>query len=86
MNTAKVGFSVLFGFIAYMITQILIVAMMFGVALFNKEIMNLFYTTQVVSVDVVKNIIYMAMSLYTITLFVGYFIGLKLFKKGVNVD
>ena len=85
-NTAKAGFSVFFGFAAYMVTQILIVVMMFGVALFNKDIMNLFYTTQVVSVDTLKSIIYMAMSLYTITLFAGYFVGLKLFKKGVNVD
>ena len=63
-----------------------IIAMMFIVALFNKDIMNLFVTTEMMSVDLVKNVIYMAIALYSITLAAGYFIGYKLFKKGVNVD
>lgn len=86
MNSGKAGFSILFGFIAYMVTQTAILAMMFGVALFNQDIMNLFVTTEMMSVDLVKNVIYMAIGLYSITLTAGYFIGYKLFKKGVNVD
>ena len=86
MNSAKTGFSILFGFISYMVTQWAIIAMMFVVALFNKDIMNLFVTTEMMSVDLVKNVIYMAIALYSITLASGYCIGFKLFKKGVNVD
>ena len=86
MSSGKTGFSILFGFIAYMITQIAIVAMLFGVALFNKDIMNLFFTNEMVSIDLAKSIIYMAIAMYSTTLVAGYFVGFKLFKKGVNID
>jgi len=86
MNNAKTGLSVLFGFISYMITQILVVVMLFVVAIFNKDIMNLFYTTEIVNVHVIKDIVYLAMIIYTLVLIAVYFVNLKLFKKGVNVD
>ena len=83
---AKIGYSVLFGFITYFATQIFIVAIVFIVALFNKDIMNLFYTTEMINVDIIKLLIYLAITLYTLTLVILYFVNLKLFKKGVNVD
>ena len=86
MNSGKLGFSFLFGFIAYTVSQLLVLVMIFIVALFNKDIMNLFYTTEMISVDIIKLIVYLSISIYTITLIVGYFINLNLFKKGVNVD
>lgn len=86
MNSAKTGFSVLFGFIAYMVSQMFVILILFGVALFNKDIMNLFYTQEMINVDIIKNIIYLAMAIYTIVLIIFYFINLKLLKKGVNVD
>lgn len=86
INNAKTGFSVLFGFLAYIITQIFALLMIFLVAIFNKDIMNLFYTTEIINVNTIKIIIYFAITIYTITLLAGYFINLKLFKKGVNID
>ena len=86
MNSGKIGFSVLFGFGTYMVMQIFVLLMIFIVALFNKDIMNLFVTNEMINVDMVKTIIYMAIIIYTITLFIGYFVNLKLFNKGVNVD
>ena len=43
MNSNKMGYSVLFGFITYMLTQMFIVLIVFIVALFDKDLMNLFY-------------------------------------------
>lgn len=86
MNNYKTGFSILFGFISYMSTQIFVLIMLFITALFNKDIMNLFYTTNIVNVDILKTIIYLATIIYTITLLLGYIINIKLFKKGVNID
>ena len=86
MNNGKIGYSVLFGFGAYMVTQIFALLIIFIVALFNKDIMNLFFTNQIINVDMIKVIIYMAIVIYIITLILGYIINLKLFKKGVNVD
>ena len=48
--------------------------------------MNLFYTTQIINIDMLKVIIYLAISLYIAILIIGYVINLQLFKKGVNVD
>lgn len=86
MNGTKTGLSVLFGFISYMITQVFALLLIFIVALFNSDLMNLFFTNEIVNIDMIKFIIYLAIIIYTITLFIGYFFNLKLFKKGVNVD
>lgn len=86
MNGTKTGLSVLFGFISYMITQVFALLLIFIVALFNSDLMNLFFTNEIVNIDMIKFIIYLAIIIYTITLFIGYFFNLKLFKKGFNVD
>ena len=86
MNNAKVGYSVLFGFGTYVITQVFALLMIFIVSLFNQDLMNLFITNELVNVDMIKIVIYLAIIIYTITLIVGYLINVKLFKNGVNVD
>ena len=86
MNNGKIGYSVLFGFITYMIQQIIGLVMVFLVALFNNDLMNLFYTTEIVNVDILKTVIYLAISIYSLIFLIGYFVNLKLFSKGVNVD
>ena len=86
MNNVKTGFSVLFGFVTYVVTQLFALLMIYIVALFNEDIMNLFYTTELINVDIIKMTIYLSIIIYIIILIFGYFINLKLFKKGVNVD
>ncbi|MBE6140618.1 MAG: hypothetical protein E7172_03690 [Firmicutes bacterium] len=82
----KIAFSVLFGFITYIITQIFTVLLVFIGALFNKDLMNLFYTTEFVNINTIKLCIYMAIIIYTINIIILYLVNLKLFNKGVNVD
>ena len=48
--------------------------------------MNLFYTTEIVNIDTLKLMIYVAGGIYVVTLIIGYIVNLKLFKKGVNVE
>lgn len=86
MYNNKNLFSVLFGFGFYTATQIFVLLSMFIVGIFNKDVMNLFYTTESVSVDMIKFVICFAIIIYTISLVIGYIVGLKLFNKGVNVD
>lgn len=86
MNNAKIGFSVLFGFIVYLATQTLILAVTFTVALFKESFMNLFVTAEIVSLDVLKTALYMSIISYIVILLIGYFVNTKLLKKGVNVD
>lgn len=85
-NSAKIGFSVLIGFASYIGTQIVAVVLLFVIALFNKDFMNLFITNEVISIGIAKMIIYIAIIIYTIILIGLYFTNLKLFKKGVNVE
>lgn len=86
MNNFKLGFSVLFGFLVYGATQVFALLVMFIVGLFNSDIMNLFYTTDIINVDMIKVIIYFAIGIYMVSLVIGYFINVKLFKRGVNVE
>ncbi len=86
MNNSKTGFSVLYGLIAYMISQIFVVAITFIFAVFDNDIMNLFYTIENLNVDTIKMLIYIAFGAYTLSIVINYFINQCLFKKGVNVD
>jgi len=85
-NNNKMLFSVLFGFGTYLLTQIFAIIIVFIAALFNKDLMNLFYTMNALNVDVIKICIYLATIIYLLNIFILYFINLKLFEKGVNVD
>ena len=86
MASNKTGFSVLYGFIAYMILQTIVVLLTFIVALFNKDLMNLFITNEIINIDIVKFTIYLAFIIYIITIILTYILNIKLFKKGVNID
>ena len=85
-NNYKVAFSVLFGFGTYLLTQIFTILVVFIVAFFNKDLMNLFYTMDSLSVSTIKLCIYLAIAIYTLNIFILYFVNSKLFSKGVNVD
>lgn len=85
-HNIKTGYSVIYGFITYTLSQLFNLVIIFIFALFNSEIMNLFFTKEMISVDIIKTIVFIAIFSYTLTLILNYFINLKLFKKGVNVD
>lgn len=86
MNNAKTGLSVLFGFVTFGVTQGLVLVIMFLVALFNKDFMNLFVTNTAINIDTIKIAIYIAIATYTLISILLCFVNIKLFKKGVNVD
>lgn len=85
-NNAKTGFSVFFGFVTYMASQIVIVLLVFLVAVFNKDFMNLFVTNEMVSISVLKSALYLSIIGYVFVCVLLCFVNIKLFKKGVNVD
>ena len=85
-NNNKMLFSFLFGFIAYIVTQVIALIIVFVVALFNKDLMNLFYTMDSLNVDTIKLCIYLSITVYTFNIFALYYINSRLFNKGINVD
>lgn len=86
MNNLRVGYSVLFGFIAYMVTQVFVLVSIFVVSLFNPELMELFVSSTISNMEIFKLVIYLTIIVYSITFLIGYFVNIKLFNKGVNVD
>ncbi|MBO5928543.1 MAG: hypothetical protein J6Q42_00815 [Clostridia bacterium] len=86
MNNAKTGFSVLFGAVAFFVSQAIVLAVLFLIALFNTEFMNLFVTNTTLNVQTIKSMICVAISCYTLVSVLGCVTNIYLFKKGVNVD
>ncbi len=85
-NNTKTFYSVLFGFLVYLASQTFILITLFLMALFNKDIMNLIFTNEMINISSTKLIIYTSIIMYTVILFVEYIINIKLFNKGVDVD
>ena len=85
-NTAKTGFSVLFAVVTFLLSQVIIILVLFGIAIFNKDYMNLFMTNNPLTVQTIKSMIYIAISCYTLVSLLICFINIRLFEKGVNVD
>ena len=85
-NNNKMSFSILFGFGVYMLSQVFTIIAVFVAALFNKDLMNLFYTTDSLNVGTIKTCIYLAIIIYSLNILILYLLNSKLFGKGVNVD
>jgi len=85
-NHHKAAYSILFGFLIYMASQVIVLTMLFIAGIFNENIMNLFVTTNPVSIDTIKLIFSFSLVVYIIILIVNHFINKKLFKDGVNLD
>ena len=76
----------IFGFLSYMVIQTFGLLVIFIMSLFNKDLMNLFITNEIINIEMIKLVIYTSIFIYSISFIVQYFVNLKLFEKGVNVD
>ena len=85
-NNGKIGYSVLFGFLAYLISQNLVLGLVFVFGLFNKGIMDLFQASTVFDPESLKILLLLSIVLYV--LIIGLMMGIckKSFNKGVNVE
>lgn len=86
INNNKVALSVIFGFIVYLVTQIITLLSAFLISLFNQDLMNLFITNEVANVEMIKTLGFICIGVYTIEFIIIYLINTKMFNKGVNVD
>lgn len=86
MNNNKIAFSFLYGFIAYTVTQIFALFVIFIGALINKDVMNLFVTNEMLNIDIIKFVVIIAIIIYTLCIICYYFLNQNLLKKGVNID
>jgi len=85
-TNAKMGFSVLYGFLIYILSQMIVLLLALVPALFDKDFMNLLVTNSAVNMDTVKTVIVIATLSYLLVSVIGFIFNNKAFKKGVNVD
>ena len=86
-NNGKIGYSVLFGFILYLISQAIVLALIFIYGLFDSSVMKLFKTASVsIDANAFKILLIIAVLLYLIIICCMNVLCKKGLNKGVNVE
>ena len=86
-NSGKIGFSVLFGFIIYLVAQTMVLSLVFIYGLFDSSVMELFKTTTInINVNAFKILAIVSSIFYLIIIFSMSIICKKLLNKGVNIE
>ena len=85
-NNGKTLFSVLFGFIFYLISQSMVLGLVFLVGLFNKSIMNLFTTKLLLDTSSLKLLILLSVIFYILIITLMSILGVKQLEKGINIE
>ena len=85
-NNSKIGFSVLFGVISYLISQSIVLLLVFIVGLFNSSIMNLFTSNILLDTSSFKLLIILAIIIYLLIIILMSILCKKEFSKGVNIE
>lgn len=85
-NQNKMIKTIIIGFALYMISQVVTLALISVLGLFDSNVMNLINTTDTINIDAIKSAMYAGMGIYVIYIAFYYMIGKKQLEKGVNVD
>ena len=85
-NTNKMVKSIVIGFVLYLVFQTLTLGLIGVFGLFNPDIMNLINTTDIINIEAIKSVMYVGIGIYVIYSIILYYLGLKEFNKGVNVE
>lgn len=86
-NNGKLGYSVLFGFIIYLIAQTLVLGLVFVYGLFDSSVMELFKTASVsINVDAFKVLAIVSSLFYIVIIFSMSMICKKMLNQGVNIE
>ena len=87
MNNGKLGYSVLFGFITYLLAQTIILLLVFIYGLFDPTVMELFKTATInIDVEAFKVLAILSSLLYMVIIFIMSILCKKELNKGVNVE
>ena len=86
-NSGKIAYSVLFGFIIYLIAQTMILGLVYIYGLFDSSVMLLFETATVnVDVNAFKTIAILSSILYLLIIYVMSCLCKRTLNKGVNIE
>ena len=85
-NKNKMLKSIVLSIGLYLFTSTLTLAIVYVVGLFNKNVMNIINTTDIVNTDAIKTVMIIGIAVYVVYNIVYYLIGKFQLEKGVNVD
>ena len=86
-NNGKLGYSILFGFIIYLLAQTLVLVLVFVYGLFDSSVMDLFKTATVsIEMQAFKVLAIVASLLYLVIIFIMSILCKKELNKGVNIE
>ena len=86
-NYGKIGYSVLFGFVMYLVSQTLVLTLVFLYGIFDSTVMELFKTATInIDVEAFKVLAILSSILYLIIIFTMSIVCKKLLNKGVNIE
>ena len=85
-NNGKIGYSVFFGFIAYLLSQSIVLLLIFIVGLFDQSIMNLFTSDILLDTSTMKLLIVLVIVIYFIIIILMSLLCKKALNKGVNIE
>ena len=86
-NNGKLGYSVLFGFILYLLAQSVVLLLVFICGLFESSIMDLFKTATVsIDANAFKILSILASVFYLVIIYIMSLLCKKSLNKGVNVE
>ncbi|MBR7042007.1 MAG: hypothetical protein IKI04_00740, partial [Bacilli bacterium] len=83
----KILFSVLFGFIAYLVAQSIVLLLVYIYGFFDPSVMELFKTATInIDVDAFKVLAILSAVLYVILITLMNIVCRKMLNKGVNIE
>ena len=85
-SQGKMAKSAVLGIVLYMATSSFTLLIMYIIGLFNKGIMNIIDTTEIVNVSAIKSVMYIGMIIYLAYNILYFILGKIMFEKGVNVE
>ena len=85
-NYGKTTKSVLFSILLYFLVQTITLLIIFIIGFINPDIMMLFTSTEMISIDSIKMVMLMCAIIYLCYIIIIEVVNRKLFCKGVNVD
>ena len=86
-NNKKIGYSILFGFILYLVSQTIVLSLIFVYGLFDSSVMGLFQTKTVsIDANAFKILLVLTSLLYVIIIYCMSMLCKRTLNKGVNVE
>ena len=85
-NNGKIAFSVIIGFIAYLVSQSIVLLLVFVVGLFDSSIMGLFKNQMAMDTGALKTLIVLSSILYIFIILIMNILCKKILNKGVDIE